>query len=210
MQNSKVMEPTAEIRRLLDIMPASGRMMTKIVSKPEQSQVIDSSLPLPWNRERLIFINFDLWRRLSKPQRDLLLLRNVSWLTGVKWFKPDVYQGVVLAGFLGAIVELMQTDTVGVLVAGGLTAIATTQIWRSSRSSQTELNADEVAIRVAQRRGYNETEAAQHLLSAIESVAKIEGRSGLDFIELIRHQNLRAIAGLSPVGVPEKLNTNRM
>lgn len=205
MQNSKVMEPTAEIRRLLDIMPASGRMMTKIVSKPEQSQVIDSSLPLPWNRERLIFINFDLWRRLSKPQRDLLLLRNVTWLTGVKWFKPDIYQGVVLAGLLGAIVELVQADAVGVLVAGGLTAIATTQIWRSSRSSQTELNADEVAIRVAQRRGYNETEAAQHLLSAIESVAKIEGRPGLDFTELIRQQNLRAIAGLSPVSVPEKI-----
>lgn len=205
MQNSKVMEPTAEIRRLLDIMPASGRMMTKIVSKPEQSQVIDSSLPLPWNRERLIFINFDLWRRLSKPQRDLLLLRNVSWLTGVKWFKPDIYQGVVLAGLLGTIVEFVQVDAVGVLVAGGLTAIATTQIWRSSRSSQTELNADEAAIRVAIRRGYNETEAAQHLLSAIESVAKIEGRPGLDFTELIRHQNLRAIAGLSPVGVPEKI-----
>ncbi len=205
MQNSKVMEPTAEIRRLLDMMPASGRMMTKIVSKPEQSQVIDSSLPLPWKRERLICINFDLWRRLPKPQRDLLLLRNVSWLTGVKWFKPDIYQGVVVAGLLGAIVELVQVDAVGVLVAGGLTAIATTQIWRSSRSSQTELNADEVAIRVAQRRGYNETEAAQHLLSAIESVAKIEGRSGLDFTELIRHQNLRAIAGLSPVGVPEKI-----
>ena len=205
MQNSKVMEPTAEIRRLLDIMPASGRMMTKIVSKPEQSRVIDSSLPLPWNRERLIFINFDLWRRLSKSQRDLLLLRNVSWLTGVKWFKADIYQGVVVAGFLGAIVELVQVDAVGVIVAGGLTAISTTQIWRSSRSSRTELNADEVAIRVAQRRGYNETEAAQHLLSAIESVAKIEGRPGLDFTELIRHQNLRAIAGLSPVGVPEKI-----
>ena len=205
MQNSKVMEPTAEIRRLLDIMPASGRMMTKIVSKPEQSQVIDSSLPLPWNRQRLIYINFDLWRRLSKPQRDLLLLRNVTWLTGVKWFKPDIYQGVVVAGLLGAIVELVQVDAVGVLVAGGLTAIATTQIWRSSRSSQTELNADEGAIRVAIRRGYNETEAAQHLLSAIESVAKIEGRSGLDFTELIRHQNLRAIAGLSPVGVPENI-----
>ena len=205
MQNSKVMEPTAEIRRLLDIMPASGRMMTKIVSKPEQSQVIDSSLPLPWNRQRLIYINFDLWRRLSKPQRDLLLLRNVSWLTGIKWFKPDIYQGVVVAGLLGAIVELVQVDAVGVLVAGGLTAIATTQIWRSSRSSQTELNADEGAIRVAQRRGYNETEAAQHLLSAIESVAKIEARPGLDFTELIRQQNLRAIAGLSPVGVPEKI-----
>jgi hypothetical protein len=199
------MEPTAEIRRLLDVMPASGRMMTKIVSKPEQAKVIDSPFPLPWNQERPIFINFDLWRRLSKPQRDLLLLRTVSWLTGVKWFKPDVYQGVVVAGLLGAMVELVQGDAVGVVVAGGLTGIALTRIWRTSRSSQSELNADEAAIRVAQRRGYTETEAAQHLLSAIEAVAQIEGRPSLNFTELIRCQNLRAIAGLSPVGVPDTL-----
>lgn len=199
------MEPTAEIRRLLDVMPASGRMMTKIVSKPEQTLVIDSPFPLPWNQQRPIFINFDLWRRLSKPQRDLLLLRTVCWLTGVKWFKPDVYQGVVVAGLLGAMVELVQRDAVGVVVAGGLSAIALTRIWRTSRSRESELNADEAAIRVAQRRGYSQTEAAGHLLSAIEAVARLEGRPSLDFTELIRCQNLRAIAGLSPVGVPDTL-----
>lgn len=197
------MEPTAEIRRLLDVMPASGRMTTKIVSKPEQPQVIDCSLPLPWNQERPIFINFDLWRRLSKPQRDLILLRTVSWLTGVKWFKPDIYQGVVVAGLLGALVELVQGDAVGVVVGFGLTAIAGNRIWRTSRSQETELNADEAAIRVAQRRGYSETEAASYLLSAIEEVAQLERRPSLDFTELIRCQNLRAIAGLSPVGIPE-------
>ncbi len=37
------MEPNVEIRRLLDVMPASGRMTTKIVSKPEQAKVIDAS-----------------------------------------------------------------------------------------------------------------------------------------------------------------------
>jgi hypothetical protein len=199
------MEPTAEIRRLLDVMPASGRMMTKIVSKPEQAKVIDSYFPLPWNQERPIFINFDLWRRLSKPQRDLLLLRTVSWLTGIKWFKPDVYQGVVVAGLLGAMVQLIQGDAVGVVVAGGLTAIAGTRIWRTSRSQQSELNADEAAIRVAQRRGYTETEAAEQLLSAIEMMAQLERRASLNFTELIRCQNLRAIAGLSPVGVPDTL-----
>lgn len=199
------MEPTAEIRRLLDVMPASGRMMTKIVSKPEQAIVIDSSFPLPWNQERPIFINFDLWRRLDKPQRDLLLLRTVSWLTGVKWFKPDIYQGAVVAGLLGAMVQLIEGDAVGVVVGFGLTAIAGTRIWRTSRSQQSELNADEAAIRVAQRRGYAETEAAEQLLSAIETVAQLEGRPSLNFTELIRSQNLRAIAGLSPVGVPDTL-----
>lgn len=203
------MESTTEIRRLLELMPASGRMMTKIVNKPEQPKVIDYAFPLPWEQERRILINFDLWHRLSKPQRDLLLLRTVSWLIGVKWFKPDIYQAVIVTGLLGATVELFQADAVGTVVAGALTAIAGTQIWRNNRSSQSQLNADEVAIRVAQRRGYSETVAAQHLVSALETVAKIEGRPSLDFTELIRCQNLRAIAGLSPVGVPEVIKDEK-
>ncbi|HYX13740.1 MAG TPA: DUF3318 domain-containing protein [Nostoc sp.] len=197
------MEPNVEIRRLLDVMPASGRMTTKIVSKPDQAKVIEASFPQPWNQARPIYINFDLWRRLTKAQRDLLLLQMLSWLTGVKWFKPDIYQGVVLAGLLGGLLEAAQSDVVGVAVAGGLSAIAAFRIWRTNKSQESELNADAAAIRIAQRRGYSETEAAQHLLSAIEAVAKIEGRSGLNFTELIRCQNLRAIAGLSPVGIPE-------
>lgn len=203
------MEPTTEIRRLSDLMPASGRMMTKIVGKREQTKVIDCAFPLPWNQERRILINFELWFRLSQPQRDLLLLRTVSWLTSVKWFKPDIYQGVVLAGLLGATVEMFQGDAVGTLVAGGLSTIAGTRIWRTNRSQASQLNADDAAILVAQRRGYKEAEAARHLLSAIEAVAKIEGRPSLDFIELIRCQNLRAIAGLSPVGVPETIKDER-
>ncbi len=198
------MEPIAEIRRLYDIMPASGRVMTKILSKPEQAKVIDVSFPLPWNRERPIYINFDLWRRLAKPQRDLILLRTVCWLTGVRWFKPDIHQGIAIAGILGALVEFWQTDPVGVVVAGGLTTLAVYRITAINRSQYSELNADEAAIKVAQRRGYSETEAAQHLLSAIETVTKIEGRNLLNFHELIRCQNLRAIAGLSSVGVPNK------
>ncbi|AFY32480.1 DUF3318 domain-containing protein [Calothrix sp. PCC 7507] len=197
------MEPKVEIRRLLDVMPASGRMTVKITSKPEQTQVIDASFPLPWNRERPLHINFDLWQRLTKPQRDLLMLQMVSWLTGVRWFKPDIYQGVVLVGLLGGLVESAQSDVVGVAIALGLSAIAGFRIWRTNKSQESDLNADAAAIRVAQRRGYSEAEAAEHLLSAIETVAKIEGRSGLNFNELIRSQNLRAIAGLSSVGVPE-------
>ncbi|BAY25697.1 hypothetical protein NIES2100_55030 [Calothrix sp. NIES-2100] len=197
------MEPNVEIRRLLDVMPASGRMITKIVSKPEQPKVIDASFPLPWNQERPIYINFDLWFRLSKSQRDLLLLQRVSWLTGVKWFKPDIYQGIVLVGLLGGLVESTQSDVVGVAIALGLSAIACFRLWRNNQSKELELNADAAAIRIAGRRGYSEAEAAQHLLSAIEAIAKIEGRTGLNFSELIRCQNLRAIAGLSPVGIPE-------
>lgn len=197
------MNPDFEMRRLLDVMPASGRMATKLISKPEQRFVVDSTFPMPWGRDRPIWINFDLWERLSRPQRDLLILRTVSWLTGVKWFRPNLYQGVVLAGVVGGIVELVQGDPVGIVAASGLTAIAGAQIWRANRSTQTELDADEAALRVAQRRGYEEAEAARHLLSAIEAVAEIEGRS-LNFTELLRSQNLRSIAGISPVGVPAR------
>ena len=200
------MNPEPEIRRLLDVMPASGRMVAKLVSKPQQPRAIATQFPMPWHQDRPIYINFDLWGQLSKPQRDLLLLRTVSWLTGVRWFKPDLYQGLVVAGVLGTLVELFQGDAVGTVVAGGLTAIAGTQIWRANRALERELEADAAAIRVAQRRGYSETEAARHLLAAIENQAKIDRRPGMEFMELIRCQNLRAIAGISPVNMPNKLN----
>jgi Protein of unknown function (DUF3318) len=198
------MNPEPEIRRLLDVMPASGRMTCKIINKPQQSTVIDCEFPLPWNRDRPIYINFDLWKLLSKSQRDLLLLRSVSFLGNFKWFKPDIYQGAALAGIVGTVVELLQGDAIGTAIAGGLTGLAMTRIWRDNRSSQIELDADEAAIRVAGRRGYSEAEAAKNLLSAIESVAQIEQR-GLDFNELIRCQNLRAISGISAVGVPDSV-----
>lgn len=197
------MNPEPEIRRLIELMPASGRMMTKIVSKPQQTTVIETNLPLPWAGERPIHINFDLWRRIPKPQRDLLLLRTVCWLINIKWFKPDIYQAVVLAGVVGGLLQLVQGDAAGVVVATTLSGFAGTQIWRSTRSSQSELDADANAIKVAMRRGYSEAEAAQSLLSGIEAVAEIEGRPSLKFTELIRCQNLKAIAGLSPVGVPD-------
>lgn len=200
------MNLNSEILRLKDVLPASGRMLTKIVSKPQQSKVIDFEFPSPWQAgSRPININFDLWSNLTIGQRDLLILRTTSWLTGVKWFKPDVYQGVTLLGLVGTIVELTQGDGVGIVVAGGLTAMAATQVWRNNRSSQREIEADEAALKVAQRRGYTATQAAENLLEAIDEVAKLEGRASLNFTELIRSQNLRAMANLSPVGVPEKV-----
>jgi hypothetical protein len=198
------MDSNLEISRLLDIMPASGRMWTKIVSKPEQAKVIDASFPLPWHQLRPIYINFDLWKGLSKPQRDLVLLRTVAWLIGIRWFKPDIYQAVLGAGVVAGVVEISQHDVVGIAAAFGLTGLAMVRIWRMNNSQETEINTDNSAIKVAQRRGYAETEAAEHLLSGIEAVAQVEGRTGLDFIELMRCQNLRAIACLSPLGIPEK------
>ncbi|AFY53748.1 Protein of unknown function (DUF3318) [Rivularia sp. PCC 7116] len=199
------MEPKVEIRYLSDLMPASARGSVKIISKPEQTKVIDASFPLPWHRERPIYINFDLWHNLAKQQRNLLLLRTVSWLTGVEWFKPSIYQGVALVGLFGGLIESAQGDAVGVVAAAGLSAIAILRWYRTNRSQESEIAADIAAIRLVQRRGYSETEAAEHLLKAIEAVAKIEKRSTLNFIDLIRTQNLRTIAGFSEVGIGSRL-----
>jgi hypothetical protein len=197
--------PDSEIRRLMELMPASGRMYCKLMSRPEQAAVIAAEFPRPWKQARPLSINFDLWSELPRPQRDLLLLRTVSWLMNITWFKPDLTRGLVLAGLAGAIVEVVQADAIGFVTAAALAALAGSQIWRSNRSSQFELEADEAAIETAQRRGYSETDAARHLLGAIESAARIEGRSNLTFTELLRCQNLRAIAGLSSVTVPNPL-----
>ena len=200
----------SETSRLLDIMPASGRMMTKIVGKPQQPTIIETPFPVPWKNDRTIYLNFDLWMNLPKSQRDLIMLRTVSWLCGIKWFKPSLNQGIFAVGLVGVISQLTQADVVGILVAGGLSAIGLTRIWQSNHSIQTELAADEMAIRVEIRRGYKEAEAANYLLKGIENVAKIEGHNNLNFTELVRCQNLRAIAGLSPVGVPEKVRKEKL
>lgn len=102
------MNPAIETHRLLDLMPASGRMFAKIVSQPSLSKVIDTPFPVPWKRDRLILINFDYWQELSQPQRDLLLLRTVCWQLEIRWFKLDVYQGLGLAGLVATAVEVAQ------------------------------------------------------------------------------------------------------
>ncbi|CDM93713.1 MAG: DUF3318 domain-containing protein [Limnospira sp. PMC 1291.21] len=188
------MNPDTEIRHLLDLMPASGRMMARLIANPRQSTVIQCEFPLPWKTTRPILINFDLWKQLSRPQRDLLLLRTVSWVTNVQWFKPDWNQGIVVAGIVGVGVQFMQQDAVGVLLAGGLAAIGVRRVWQANQRSEMELEADDIAIRVAARRGYEEAIAAAALAEAIEVVATIEGRRGLSFMELVRCQHLKAIA----------------
>ena len=189
-----VYSESEEIQRLLELMPASGRMLTRLVSQPGQPIVIRADFPLPWHRSRPIYINFRLWQQLSQTQQDLLLLRTVSWLTAVQWFKPDWVKGLAIAGLVGTLVEGIQGDAVGLLTAGGLTALAGTQVWRGNRSPQRELEADETAVQVAERRGYERSQAAQSLMSAIETVAALERREQLNFTELLRYQNLRAIA----------------
>jgi hypothetical protein len=199
------MNPDTEIARLIDIMPASGRMYCRLINQPNQSRVVAVTAPRPWVKSRPIYINFELWDELPRPQRDILLIRTINWLNTTQWFKLDWQRGLAVAGVLGGRVELAQGEAIGVVVAGGLTGWAGWQIWKENRSAQREITADEAAIRFALRRGYSEQEAARHLIGAIENTAKIENRFSLDFVELLRCQNLRAIAGLSNVPVPEDL-----
>jgi hypothetical protein len=203
------MLPDLEIQRLMDVMPATGRMLTKIVKQRDPSQVMDVPFPWPWMPHRPIAINFDLWEQLSQPERDLLILRATSWTTGVQWFRPRLEQGIALVGLVGAGVQLVQADPVGTVAAAGLSAIALRQIWQNNRSTARELEADEAAVRVAQRRGYGETEAARYLLQAIARVANLEKRTSLSFVELLRSQNLQAIAGLTTETVPETIRRDR-
>lgn len=197
----------AEISRLRELMPASGRMKVRILLDDRQSAVIQASFPRPWRQSHPITLNFVLWQELSLPQRDLLFLRYVCWLLSVRLLKPELYQGIAAVGIVGTVFELTQTDAVGMLAAAGLSAIAATQVWRQSRGAANEIAADEAALRIAQRRGYEEAEAARHLLAAIEAVPRIEGRGQPNFTELLRAQNLRAIAGLSNAPMPERMRS---
>ncbi len=193
----------AEIARLRELMPASGRMLVEITPQPQQGEAIAATFPYPWRRGlRPVTINFSLWPELPRPQRDLLFLRTVAWLLQVQWFKVDWFQGLTLVGVAGTGFELFQQDAVGVLVAGGLTAVAARQLWRDFRSPQRELDADQEAIAVAQRRGYNVPEAARALGEAIEASAALGGRPHLTAAELMRLQNLKAIRANATTAKP--------
>ncbi|MEO1126774.1 MAG: DUF3318 domain-containing protein [Cyanobacteria bacterium J06639_16] len=190
-----MVNPDQEIPRLRELMPASGWMKTRIRSNQAQPQVIATESRRPWKQTYPISINFDLWGRLSIPERDLLFLQQIGWVTGTNPFKLDVPRGVAIAGVAATLFETFQGNAVGMLMAGGVTAIAATRVWRDSRGPSDAITADETAIQVAARRGYSRAEAAQHLASAIETVARIEGRRSMSFNDVLRCQNLNAIAG---------------
>jgi len=181
-----------EISRLQDLMPASARISCRIIGKPQQTAIITSIISPPWrSKNRPISINFDLWRKLSSPQRDLLFLRTVALSLGVKWLKFDVYTGVAISALGGLSWEIFYQDIVGIIVAGSLVSFGVNQIWKQNRSLEKEIQADENGIKVATRRGYSTLEATQFLIDAIEKSPLIESRRGLTVTELRRIKNLR-------------------
>ncbi len=192
-----------EIARLRDLLPASWRMATSIKSKPEQPEPVSSLQILPWQKGTQVNINFRLWRQLPEAQRDMLLLHEVSWRQQTKWLQTGAYQGIAIASVVGGVVEAVQGDVTGMAIAILLGTIGINQILRKNKSSQIQIESDGEALEVAQKRGYSETEAARALLEAIPAVAKLIGRDKPEFTELIRCQNLRAIANLSNTTIPE-------
>ena len=192
-----------EISRLRDLLPASWRMTTSIKSKSDQPEAISSSQILPWTKGVQIGINFRLWRQLAEAERDLLVLHNISWRLQTKWLQTGAYQGVAAMSLVGGIVEAVQGDVTGIAIAILLGTIGINQIVRGNKSSQVQVQADNEAIEIAQKRGYGEAEAARALLEAIPAAARLMGRNTPEFTELIRCQNLRAIAGLSKTPIPD-------
>ncbi len=191
-----------EIARLRDLLPASWRMTTSIKSIPEQPEAISSLPILPWVKDTQIGINFRLWRQLPEAQRDLLLLHEISWRQQTKWLQAGVYQGVSALSLVGIIVEAVEGDVTGIAIALLLGTIGINQILRKNKSSQIQVAADQEAIAIAQKRNYGEAEAAKALLDAIPAAARLAGRNTPEFTELIRCQNLKAIAGLSKTPIP--------
>ena len=191
-----------EIARLRDLLPASWRMTTSIKSIPEQPEAISSLPILPWVKDTQIGINFRLWRQLPEAQRDLLLLHEISWRQQTKWLQAGVYQGVSALSLVGIIIEAVEGDVTGIAIALLLGTIGINQILRKNKSSQIQVAADQEAIAIAQKRNYGEAEAAKALLDAIPAAARLAGRNTPEFTELIRCQNLKAIAGLSKTPIP--------
>lgn len=198
-----MVNPNAEINRLRELMPASARMKTKLMLNDRQMDVIKAEFPVPWRQTHTVSINLNLWQQLELPERDLLFLRTVCWLTLANVLKPNWYQAVAGAGVVGGAFELTQGDAIGLLAAAGVTALATWQLWRGVKGPDIEVAADDKAVQVALRRGYDQADAASALIRAIESVPPLEGRRVLTVNELMRCQNLRTQTSFATPSVPE-------
>jgi len=192
------MQLDAEINHLLDLMPASGRMYTKLVSNPNmRSKVIDYPVTRLWLKNlRPIYINFELWQELSRSQRDLLLLHAVSRLINIGFFKPSLKQFIIAFGIVALIFEFTRSDVIGIIASG---ALVTYMVRRPSSGDDREeiQKADEQAIATAIRRGYSYLPAINALLESIERTAQLENRA-LSSKELLRVKYLKKLMERSP------------
>ncbi|MEO0408064.1 MAG: DUF3318 domain-containing protein [Cyanobacteria bacterium P01_A01_bin.135] len=182
----------AELGRLAELLPASGRMWCRLVSAPKQKRAIAAGMPKPWNRSHTIGINLERWQQLPEGQRDLLLLRTVGWSTAVQWLKPNLSTALLSIGAVGTAVELFQSNAAGIILFSGLSVVAVRQIWRSQRSIDVEKMADVAGVRVAMRRGYTLPDAVRNLVAGIKALPELEGRAET-VDELVRCQALKSM-----------------
>ncbi len=187
-----IMQLDTEINHLLDLMPASGRMYTKIISRTSQPKVIDYSFVRPWEKSaRPVYINFELWQELSRSERDLLLLGVVSKLLKNRQFKPSLKMVIIAGGLLALVIEATQGNAFGMIASGALVTFVARRVWRRYPSSDPaqEIETDEETVATAIRRGYTGSLALRGLVGAIEKTAQLEERS-LNFIEQSRIRHL--------------------
>ncbi|MFN3926628.1 MAG: DUF3318 domain-containing protein [Pseudanabaenaceae cyanobacterium] len=200
-----MLDPAQETARLKDLLPASWRMRTTIKPSLVPYQVITSSALPPWRNPLKVEINFALWSELALVERDLLFLREVSFDHQRNWLKFGVFQSLFILSLVGSLLQFNQGDLTGTAIALGLGSVSAWQVWRQTQGVAVQLSADWEAIQVAERRGYTQTTAAQALLASMARVAEIEGRTTPDFVELIRSQQLKVLAGLSDISIPSEV-----
>lgn len=191
-------DPQPEIQRLRDLLPASLRPLLTIAPMPYGTIATDPNRQLiaikprpPWQPTGTIQIQFSQWLAIPPEQRDLLFLREAGWFDSRAWLQPGWYQGIAAAGSLATLLELALHNPLSVLLAGGVTGLAVRQVWQNLNSDNAHFNADEFALRRAQYRGYDRREAASHLLTALETVQRVDRT---DVLTILRLQKLKAIA----------------
>jgi hypothetical protein len=184
--------PQAEIQRLRDLLPASLRPLLAIEPIVSGSPDLIRIKPHPpWQPTGVLQIQFSRWISIPQGQRDLLFLREAGWFDSRNWLQPGLYQGIAAAGSLATVVELALHNPFSVLLAGGVTGLAVRQIWQNLNDDNVHFNADEFALRRAQYRGYDRREAARHLVTALETVQRLDKS---DALNVMRLQRLQAIA----------------
>lgn len=181
-----------EIQRLRDLLPASLRSLVTL-----QPAMVPLEAPLrlkrsaPWRPDATLLIDFSRWQRIPQPQRDLLFLREVGWFDTRNWLRPGLYQIVAAVGGVSVLAELASQNFFSVLLAGGVAGLAVRQVWQDMNSETAQLDADEFALRRAQFRGYDRSEAARQLALAIETTLQADKT---DIETTVRLQRLQAIA----------------
>ncbi|MEN9204532.1 MAG: DUF3318 domain-containing protein [Thermostichales cyanobacterium SZTDM-1c_bins_54] len=189
MYQTEALPTTQEIMRLRDLLPASLRAFVTIV--PGQGSLIQRRPQAPWQPRIQIQLDLGRWLALPQGQRDLLFLREVGWAQSRSFLQPGLYQFVTLAAGVGTLVEAVLGDPVGVVMAGGLAAVAARQIWLEKTGEAAHFAADDFALARAEFRGYSRAQAAAHLWQALERLPDLDRT---DVTTLVRLQRLQALA----------------